>query len=118
MRAATFEGKVDVVREAAGDRFEQLELNTMITGPVVVTDDREKDAGAVLHFLREGGMPIHVPDDFTVDDVLESPYLLIGTHDEIARQLEETRKRYGISYVSILAMSMRDFAPVVQALSA
>lgn len=118
LRAGTLERKVQGVREAAGGRFEQLELNTMITGPVVVTDDRAKDANAVLHFLREGGFPIYVPDDFSVDDVLESPYLLIGTHDEIARQLQDVRQRFGISYFSILGMSMHDFAPVIKVLSA
>ena len=117
MRVDCLARKVDGVRAVAGDRFDDLELNTMITGPVIVTDDREQGAAGVMHFLRHGGFPIDVPDDFTEKDILQSPYLLIGTHDEIADQLVAQREEYGISYVTVISPSMRDFAPVVQKLT-
>jgi probable F420-dependent oxidoreductase len=117
MRAGTLDAKLDVIRKAAGDRITDLELNTMITGPVVLADDREKGAAGILEFLRTAPYPIHVPDDFTVDDLLESPFQLIGTHEEIANQVVDLRERFGISYVTIMHMSMHDFAPVVEKLS-
>jgi probable F420-dependent oxidoreductase len=116
MRAGSLDAKVDVIREAAGDRFDELELNTMITGPVVLADDREQGAAGVLEFLRTAPYPIHVPDDFTVDDLLDSPFQLIGTHEQIADQVVDMRERFGISYLTVMGMSMHDFAPVVEKL--
>ena len=117
MRIDCLARKVDGVRAAAGDRFDDLELNTMITGPVMVTGDREEGAAGILHFLGNSGYPIHVPDDFTEKDILQSPYLVIGTHAEIADQLVAQREEYGISYITVISPSMHDFAPVVEMLA-
>jgi len=71
----------------------------------------------VLDFLRHSPYPIHVPDDFGVQDVLDSPHMLIGNHAEIADQVVELRDKFGISYVTVIDQSMHDFAPVVQKLA-
>ncbi len=52
--------------------------------------------------------------DFTAEQVLDTPFLLIGTIDEIAEQVRERRQRYGFSFITVHEPFMRDFAPVIE----
>ena len=45
------------------------------------------------------------------EDALTTPFLALGTHDEIAAHLLECRRRWGISYFTV--RSITDFAPVI-----
>jgi probable F420-dependent oxidoreductase len=86
----TAEGLADriaLVRERAGDRFDALELNALIQF-VFVTRDR-RGAAERLQALAPA---------LTVEDILDSPFVLIGTHDEMAETLRERRERFGVSY--------------------
>jgi hypothetical protein len=47
----------------------------------------------------------------------ETPYLLIGTVDEIVAILQSRRDRWGISYVVVFEWDMEAFSPVVARLS-
>jgi probable F420-dependent oxidoreductase len=102
--------KVAWVREAAGARFESLELN--ILAPLVaVTADRR---GAAEQFLRFFGLPT---DAQSVAQLLESPVALIGSIDQIVEDLVARRERYGFSYVVVWDNSLDAFAPVVARLA-
>ena len=89
------------IREAAGPRAESLELNVLIQA-VAVTDDREATSHAIAGRV----------EGLTPGDALESPFLAIGTHDEIAAHLLACRERFGISYFSV--RDLQAFAPVIQ----
>jgi hypothetical protein len=52
----------------------------------------------------------------TADAVLDTPYLLLGTVDEMAEQLARHRERYGFSYITVHDPYMEVFAPVIAAL--
>jgi hypothetical protein len=108
--AATIE-KLGWVREAAGDRFDDLELNVYPTGvPPIVTDHARKAAADVLDQL---GPP---PDGtITVDELLESPHMFIGSVNGIVDKLREQRERLGIS--SIMVGDLDTLAPVVERLA-
>ena len=97
--------KVAWVREAAGDRFDDLELNTLV-GFAVITDK----ASSVAESLS----PV-----FGVDpaEVLHVPLALIGTLEEIEEELQWRRREYAISYVSVEADCWEALAPVVQRLT-
>ena len=73
---------------------------------VDVTDDR-RAAAAVLATQVAG---------LTVDDALATPFLALGTHDEIAAHLIACRERWGISYYSV--RSIEAFTPVIERLRA
>ena len=77
MTLAAAEEKIAWVREAAGDRFAGLELNVYPSSwEIVVTDHARAEAGRVIdHFRARTGI------ELTVDEVLESPHLFIGTVD-------------------------------------
>ena len=88
------------IRESAGSRGNTLELNALIQA-VVVTDDRAAAAGRIAERL----------EGLTAAVALSSPFLAIGTHDEIAEHLLACRARWGISYFSV--RDIDTFAPVI-----
>jgi probable F420-dependent oxidoreductase len=94
---------VNFIREQAGERWEQVELNVLVQA-VVVTDDRRKAAELVASQVP--GLSVH--------DALSAPFLAIGTHDEIADHLEACRNRWRISYFSV--RDLDGFAPVIHRL--
>jgi probable F420-dependent oxidoreductase len=99
--------QVEAVRTAAGDRFDALELSALVQR-VVVTDDRQGEAEN-LSGQFEGRL--------SPEQVLDSPYLLIGSHSEIADTLAERRERFGVSYWTIFERNWDAFAPVLTRLA-
>ena len=97
--------KVAWVKEAAGDRFDDLELNALI-GFVMITDDGSAIVEAMApHFGIEAADAGHIP------------LALIGTLDEMTEELQWRRQEYGISYWSIEADCWEALGPVVSELS-
>lgn len=106
--------KIGWVREAAGARFDTLELNILVPF-VAVTDDREQAAAQFLDlFQRQFGL---APGALNTEQLLTSPTFLIGSIDEIVATLQERRERYGFSYIVIWDNNLDAFAPVVARLA-
>jgi probable F420-dependent oxidoreductase len=103
--AAGMEQRVAWVREGAGDRFDQLELEVGAYF-TVVTDD------ALPTAEKMGGM-----FGLSAEEMLEHPNALIGSVDAICDRLVERRERFGISYVSVSERNLDAFAPVVERLA-
>ncbi len=82
----------------------------MLVQRIIVTDDRRGAAEAWLDEDKDH-------DGLSVDALLETPQLLFGTVDEIVRQLQERRERYGFSYITVFEPMLETFAPVVKELS-
>jgi probable F420-dependent oxidoreductase len=97
--------KVAWVKEAAGDRFDDLELNALI-GFVMITDDA---AGIAASMAPHFGI--------STDDALHIPLALLGTLDEMMEELQWRRDEYGISYWSIEADSWEALGPMVEKLA-
>lgn len=105
--------KVNLVREAAGDRFNEIELNWAVTA-VLITDDREKTAEMALSAIERGLHPdLEVDVKLTVEDILASPYVAIGSFEEIAEHLTRVRQLTSMSYVGVFPTQMDAFAPVI-----
>jgi hypothetical protein len=97
--------KVAWVREAAGDRFDDLELQMQI--PVLdLSGNREQVAGGIAQFMQT-----------STEEVLAAPLAVLGTIQQAIDQLERQRERYGVSYASVQASDMHAFAPVVERLA-
>ena len=105
MTAEAVDGKVELVRVAAGDRFDAIEMNIRVF-MVNVTNERSK----VIDTLSSG---LGVPAAF----MEESPFALIGTTDQIIDDLVARRERWGFSYIIVGAEDVESFAPVVAALA-
>jgi hypothetical protein len=53
----------------------------------------------------------------TADEILHSPYVLIGTVEEMTEELLARRQRWGISYYTVHEPYLDALAPVVASLS-
>jgi len=92
---ATLEQKIAWIKEAAGERFADLELSQTIYDMMLT------DSGADLS-AQAGGPPI--------------PKRPMSTEQAVAHLLEQ-RDRYGFSYLQVYEGQMENFAPVVAQLS-
>ena len=97
--------KLEWVRAAAGDGFDSLEINALIQA-VAVTDQRTAAADQLAARFKASR-----------DVVLETPYVLVGSVEEICATLCERRERWGISYLTVFERDMEAFAPVVARLA-
>jgi probable F420-dependent oxidoreductase len=111
--SATLE-KLGWVRQAAGERFDRLELNVLVAR--VAITDKPRQTAEDLMLTEDLVTNAHRPG-LTPELLLETPNVLIGTVDGIVETLEMRRERYGISYISVIADATDTFAPVVARLS-
>ena len=102
--ASITDQKVQWIRDGAGPRFADIELE-IAAYFTVVTDD----ATTVEKMAGRFGMQ---PEEFA-----QHPHALIGSIDSICDQLIERRERYGISYVTFGASVLEAVAPIVERLS-
>lgn len=101
---SALERKVAIVREAAGDRFDRLELNLFIV-----------DAGMIG--LRALPRSLLATAKAATAGLVGSPYLLYGTLSTLRDLLERRRERTGISYYAIRQGAMEEMAPLVESLA-
>lgn len=104
LSVAATDRKLAWVREAAGERFADLELHTLV-GFVMVTDD----PGPIL-----AGMAGHF--GCTPAEAAHVPVCLVGTVDQMVEELQWRRERWGISYVTFEG-DWEAVAPVVARLA-
>ena len=105
MTAEAVDEKVAIVREAAGARFKDIELN--VRGFLVnITDDAKQAASGIASMLGVEQQMVE-----------QSPFALVGPTSKIIDDLLERRERWGFSYVIVGAEDVESFAPVVAALN-
>ncbi len=97
--------KIGWVRDAAGSRFDRLELGTRIH-LAIVTDERD----AVYDAMASGF-------GLTPEEARRSPHALCGTLDQIADDLVERRERLGVSAIGLSASSLEEMAPLISRLA-
>jgi probable F420-dependent oxidoreductase len=94
--------KVARVREAAGDRWERLELNAIVFDVEV--------AGSLGSPLRDAAARVKS----AIAALADTPFFLYGSPGRIRDDLVRRRERFGISHITTPAASMEAFAPVVK----
>ncbi len=100
--------KIAWVREAASERFQQLELNLFLAA-VIVTQDQQQ---AAQYIAQARGW-----QDMNAEQILAVPYLLIGTIEQMVERLHALREKFGLSYFVIPSENRDQFAPVVARLA-
>jgi len=106
-RATAVDERVALVKRAAAARLTEIETNALVQR-VIVTDDRQRVAEDLA---RERWRHL------SAGDILESPYALIGTVDELVENLEARRQRWGISYILVQERYLEALAPVIARLA-
>ena len=104
MAAATDE-KLAWIKEAAGERMEQIDLGFTVFF-ANVTDDRDSLAEAMAPSMG-----------FATRDVLEMPHFLIGTIDQLEEDLKLRRERYGFCDVIVPGEAAEQLSPLVERLA-
>jgi probable F420-dependent oxidoreductase len=97
--------KVALIREAAGDRFDRLELNLWL-GDAALVGSGNSLLGSVAAAAR-----------WAPTAVYGSPYVLYGTLASVREKLLRRRDKLGISYYTVPSHAMESMAPLVGALA-
>lgn len=98
---------VAAVREAAVERSTPPEMHALVQA-VVITDD----AGAVAEEISSSRLPA-----LTAQDVLASPYLMVGSAATVVDTLLERRERWGFSHYTVRPDALGHIEPVIAALA-
>ena len=108
---AATEEKIAWVREAAGARFDRLELNIYPSmSPVVVTDHARRAASRLaIRLAKRTGVEV------SPGDLLDSPHIFIGSVDELVGKFRSLRERLGVS--SIMVGTLDELSGVVERLA-
>jgi probable F420-dependent oxidoreductase len=103
---AGLEARLQHIRAAAGTRYEHLELHALVQR-VEVTDHRYIAAEELAHRWPQ----------LSPAEILQSPYVLVGTVEQIVEDLQLRRGRWGFSSYMLFERDMETFAPVVARLA-
>ncbi|GAA2415222.1 LLM class F420-dependent oxidoreductase [Actinomadura vinacea] len=97
--------RIGLVRDAAGERFAELEVES---SPffTAITDD---PGAAVTRVADRLGVP--------KAGLIEHPNVLIGSLEEVVERLQERREVFGACYISVQQGELERFAPVVARLA-
>jgi alkanesulfonate monooxygenase SsuD/methylene tetrahydromethanopterin reductase-like flavin-dependent oxidoreductase (luciferase family) len=96
--------RIEFLRAAAGDRFDQLELNLFVFAVSVCAGEPDLTvARQVLGAMSD-------------EQIRALPGVLIGSAEQVAETLLRYREKYGLSYFGVLETSMSDFAQVIERL--
>jgi probable F420-dependent oxidoreductase len=93
--------RVKTLREAAGERFGNIELNLFVAA---VGDHPEN---LDLTIIRQAS---GLPDD----QLHQLPGVLTGSPQQIAERLQHYREEFGLTYISVLEPHMTAFADVIK----
>jgi probable F420-dependent oxidoreductase len=93
--------KIGWIKEGAGDRFDELEIEIGAYFTVVTDDVKPVVAGMAQMF------------GCSEDEMLRHPHTLFGSVDAICDELVRRREEYGISYFTVGEDNLEAFAPVV-----
>jgi len=100
MAAATAEAtaqQIAWIREAAGDRFAQIEIGNFVIGGVRTEREPRLDPMIAAAFRSRTTGEQQSPQGI---------YTLIGSVDQICEQVLANRERFGLSYISILEQDL------------
>jgi probable F420-dependent oxidoreductase len=106
-RVGRVDDDVAAVRAAAAGRSSPLELQVLVQA-VVVTDD----AHGTAEQISRSRLP-----SLTADDVLSTPYLMVGSAATLVERLIEQRERWGFSHYTVRQDALGQLEPVIAALA-
>jgi probable F420-dependent oxidoreductase len=116
--AGAIEDKIGWIRDAAGARFDDIELSAQLL-ECAVTDQPDEHLSDLAERVatvteRMGGARVELDQK----ELRDSPIVAVGSLDDVCETLVETRRKYGISY--LLAPTggrPEQLAPVIERLA-
>lgn len=105
MTSQAVDDKVQIVRTAAGQRINEIEMNIRVFMATITNNAADTISGLAQMLAVDTEM------------IANSPFALIGSVDQIINRLQERREKWGFSYVIVGEENIDDFAPVVSRLA-
>jgi probable F420-dependent oxidoreductase len=102
--ASRLDDTITWMQKQAGERWASLEIHALVQA-LVITDDRTRVA-----------TDIAARTAMNTSDILSTPFLCLGTREEIAVHLFACRERWGINYYTV--RELEAFVPVMELLRA
>jgi probable F420-dependent oxidoreductase len=99
--AEKYDQRLAWIREAAGDRFDDLDLQ-LLTFVVAIDSDRREIAETMGPAMG-----------LSPEEAYDVPLALVGSVEEICEQLHERRERFGLNYIVVHDPELEAFAEVV-----
>ena len=96
--------KIQWVRDGAGDRFDQIEMETAL---YFVSVEGRSEVTAESLTARTG---------LSRQEIEDFPHAGVGSVDQICESLIRRRERYGFSYITVGDANIDAFAPIMQKL--
>lgn len=97
--------KIDWIRESAGPRFDDIEI----------------EIGAYFTFVMDDPTPVIANFSemfgYSASDMRKHPHALFGSVDTICEELQRRRELFGISYITVGDTAMEPFSEVVARLA-
>lgn len=94
--------RIERIRAAAGDRFDQIELSTVLT---LAVTDRPRRAAEEMARVRGWGV--------TPEQVLAMPSVLVGPPHHLVELLQERRRAFGLSYLVLSDAALDAAVPLL-----
>jgi probable F420-dependent oxidoreductase len=98
---AATDAKVGWIRDAAGDRFDDLEINALV---FAVVPDYPAQVGALAANAAPG---------VSEEEIAGSPHYLYGETARMVDHLEASRQRWRVSYLAVKPAQLDVLAPVI-----
>ncbi|HWE55187.1 MAG TPA: TIGR03621 family F420-dependent LLM class oxidoreductase [Acidimicrobiales bacterium] len=105
VRPDRLDTKVGWLRDAVGDRLDDLELNILVFATSIGPEAAAQRAGMAQMF------------GVSEDDFAASPYVWFGDAKEVADSLRAARERWGTSYFVVQPGALDQVAPVIAELA-
>lgn len=102
--------KIAIIREAAADRWDRIDINTYPSFAAKVTDSSRPAAREVADWVRS-----RYGIDLAEDEVLDSPHVFIGSVDGLVEKFQRLRETLGINHIMV-GEDWKEFAPIVERL--
>jgi probable F420-dependent oxidoreductase len=102
--AAEADERVRYARERAGERSDRIEWHVLVQ-LVLETPDRRAAADQLIERFGR---------TMSTDELLETPFVLIGTVEQMAEQILRNRDRFGFTYYTVHGPFMDTLAPVIE----
>lgn len=100
---AAFDAKIGVIREVAGNRFGNLEINAF--GTFIITGKRRAETEDLI--VRRSWTGIEA------GEVWQMPTIFIGSQDQIRSDLQARQERFGLSYLVAAEDSLPTLAEII-----
>ncbi len=113
-RRSAFEEQLDWIRQAGGFEREDLTLGVRVLFGAVASP-RETRGEAAVRAAQQAGAALGL-DGLSVDELLNSPFGLIGSTAEIVEHVQAVNERYGITYFTVSEALGWELGPLISEL--